>query len=139
MRVVAFAPALSASAQVAGGVIAEGFPMTSFSVATFPAQITIPLVVAVFTSGGTDYDVRRYIAAVSPDGERVGGGEFSWHWDDNPPSPFKFRVFTPHLPIRVQSAGVYMLGLYDSPEATDTEHVFPLPILKQNVLTRRTE
>ncbi|MGI9124985.1 MAG: hypothetical protein ACR2JM_09595 [Mycobacterium sp.] len=134
MRVVAFAPALSAVEEDAGGVTAKGFPMTSCYVDNFPAQITVPVVVAVTALGGADYDPVRYIVATSPEGERVGSLEFSWHWNDNPPTPVKFRVFTQYLPMRVEAAGVYTLGLYETLEATQSEHLFPLPVLKMNPL-----
>ena len=50
MRVVAFAPALSANEEDAGGVSIKGFPMTSCYVSEFPSQITVPVVVAVSTT-----------------------------------------------------------------------------------------
>ena len=134
MRVVAFAPALSATEEAAGGVAVKGFPMTSCYVNNFPAQITVPIVVAVTALGGTDYDPVKVIVATSPGGERVGSLEFSWHWKDNPPTPVKFRVFTQYLPMRVEEAGVYTLGLYDTLEDTESEHLFPLPVLKMNPL-----
>ncbi len=56
MRVVAFAPSLSAEEDAAGGVNLTGFPMTSCYVNNFPAQITVPMVVAVCALGGADYD-----------------------------------------------------------------------------------
>ncbi|MFM9032700.1 MAG: hypothetical protein ACKOQ4_00120 [Mycobacterium sp.] len=134
MRVVAFAPALSAAEEDAGGVAVKGFPMTSCYVNNFPAQITVPIVVAVTALGGADYDPVKVIIATSPEGERVGSLEWRWHWDDNPPTPVKFRVFTQYLPMRVEHAGVYSLGLYDSLEDTASEHLFPLPVLKMNPL-----
>ena len=135
MRVVAFAPSLSAVSQESGGVAAEGFPMTSCYVDNFPAQVTIPIVVGVCAAGGSDYNPRMFIVATSPDNERVGALEFGWQWPDNPPVAVKFRVFAQHLPIRVAAAGVYTLGLYDSLEATESEHLFPLPVLRRNPLT----
>lgn len=36
--------------------------------------------------------------------------------------------------MEVQAAGVYSIGLYDSPDATETDHLFPLPVLKVNPL-----
>ena len=134
MRVVVFAPSLSAVAEDAGGVTVKGFPMTSCYVNNFPAQITVPMVVAMTALGGMEYDPVKFIVATSPDGERVGSLEFSWHWNDNPPTPVKFRVFTQYLPMRVEAAGVYTLGLYDSLEETESEYLFPLPVLKTNPL-----
>lgn len=134
MRVVVFAPALSAVDEEAGGVTVKGFPMTSCYVNNVPAQITVPIVVAMTALGGTDYDPSKVIVATSPSGERVGSLEFGWHWPDNPPTPVKFRVFTQYLPIRVEEAGVYTLGLYDSLADTETEYLFPFPILKVNPL-----
>lgn len=134
MRVVAFAPSLSAVEEDAGGVNIKGFPMTSCYVNGFPAQITVPMVVAVTTLGGTDYNPTKYIVANSPNGERVGSLEFSWDWSDNPPTPVKFRVFTQYLPMRVEESGVYTIGLYDSLEDTESEVLFPLPVLKANPL-----
>lgn len=132
MRVVAFAPSLSAVEEDAGGIAVKGFPMTSCYVNRFPAQITVPMVVAVTTLGGTDYDPVKVIVATSPEGERVGSLEWGWHWDDNPPTPVKFRVFTQYVPMRVVEPGVYTLGLYDSLEDTHSEHLFPLPVLKKS-------
>ncbi|MCB1263207.1 MAG: hypothetical protein KDB56_01150 [Mycobacterium sp.] len=136
MRVVAFAPSLSAVEEDAGGVNIKGFPMTSCYVNNFPAQITVPMVVAVTALGGTDYDPVKYIIATSPEGERVGSLEFGWHWRDNPPTPVKFRVFAQYLPMRAEAAGVYTVGLYDSLESTETDILFPLPVLKSNPLLR---
>ena len=134
MRVVAFAPSLSATEEDAGGVNIKGFPMTACYVNQFPNQITVPMVVAVCALGGADYDPVRYIVATSPDGERVGSLEFGWHWHDNPPTPVKFRVFTQYLPMRAEAPGVYMIGLYDSLDDTETDIMFPLPVLKRNPL-----
>ncbi|MGY4711240.1 hypothetical protein ACXDF8_17025 [Mycolicibacterium sp. CBM1] len=135
MQVVAFAPARKAALEEAGGVTAEGFPMTSCYVESLPAQITVPLVLAVHTQGGTDYEPRRYIIAKSPEGERVGLLEFAWQWPDTPGVPVKFRVFAHHLPMTVYSAGVYSIGLYDRPEAPEPEFSFPMPVSRLNPLT----
>jgi hypothetical protein len=132
VQIVAFAPSLSAVVDQAGGVNANGFPMTSCQVQSFPAQITIPLVLAAYTQGGTDYDPERFIVARSPHGETVGVLECRWHWPDNPGAPVKFRVFAHQLPLRVPSAGVYTIGLYEGRYAAETPHQFPLPVLKAN-------
>jgi hypothetical protein len=137
MHVVTFAPALRAVQLDSGGVSTEGFPMTSCQVQSFPSRVTIPLVVALYTQGGSDYDPRKYIAVTSPRGERVGIAEFAWHWPDNPGSPVKYRVFVHQLAITADTAGVYTIGLYDSPDATETQHLFPLPISRLNPLTGR--
>ena len=134
MRVVTFAPALSAEDDAAGGVNLTGFPMTSCYVDNFPAQITVPMVVAFCALGGADYDPVRYIVAHSAEGERVGSLEFRWHWHDNPPTPVKFRVFTQYLPMRVEAAGVYTIGLYETLDAGESEHLYPLPVLRMNPL-----
>lgn len=134
MRVVTFAPSLSAEEDAAGGVNLTGFPMTSCYVDTFPAQITVPMVVAFCALGGADYDPVRYIVATSPEGERVGSLEFRWHWHDNPPTPVKFRVFTQYLPMRVEAAGVYTIGLYENLLDTESEHLYPLPVIRMNPL-----
>ena len=84
MRVVAFAPLLRAVLEDTGGVRADGFPMTSAQVTSFPAQINVPLVLAVYTQRGTDHDPRRYIVARSPAGVRVGILECTWQWPDTP-------------------------------------------------------
>jgi len=134
MRVVAFAPALSATEEDAGGVSIKGFPMTSCYVNNFPAQVTVPMVVGVCALGGEDYDPVKVIIATSPDGERVGSLEFRWHWHDNPPTPIKYRVFAQYLPMRTPVAGVYTIGLYDSLESTTSDILFPLPVLRSNPL-----
>ena len=139
MRVVTFAPSLSAEEDAAGGVNLTGFPMTSCYVDNFHAQITVPMVVAFCALGGADYDPVRYIVATSPEGERVGSLEFRWHWHDNPPTPVKFRVFTQYLPMRVEAAGVYTIGLYENLHDTESEHLYPLPVIRMNpLLANRT-
>lgn len=134
MQIDVFAASRSAVLMEAGGVNAEGFPMTSCYVDTFPTQITIPLVLAVHTSGGADYDMRRFIIATSPQGERVGLLEFGWGWPDEPGQPVKFRVFAQQLLMGVYSAGVHQIALYEDPNG-EPEAAFPLPILRMNPLT----
>ncbi len=111
--------------------------MTSAHVDAFPQQISISLVIAAYTQGGSDYDPSLYIVATSPEGDRISTMECAWHWPDKPPSPVKFWVLARHLPILVQSPGVYNIGLYDSPSATETEHSFPLPVVQFNPLLPR--
>ncbi|PND55695.1 hypothetical protein CRM90_20795 [Mycobacterium sp. ENV421] len=135
MQVITFAAAREASLEETGGVIAEGFPMTSCFVGNFPAQITISVILAVYTSGGSEYEPCRYIVAKSPSGERVGSLKSTWNWPDKPGSPFKFRVFAHRLPISVPSSGVYTIGLYEDPDGIESEAAFPLPVLKLNPLT----
>lgn len=134
MHVVAFAPAIRTVLDDAGGVKMDGFPMTSFGVPSFPSQITLQLVIAVYSEAGHDHDPRRYIIASGPRGERISIVECSWHWPDTPGVPVKYRVLAQHLPLVVHSAGIYTVGLYDSPEATETDHLFPLPVNVVNPL-----
>jgi hypothetical protein len=134
MHITAFAPSTQLAMNEGGGVNANGFPMTSAHVDSFPQQISIPLVIAAYTQGGSDYDPNLYVVATSPEGDRIGTMKCAWHWPDKPPSPVKFWVLARHLPILVQSPGVYTIGLYDSPDATETEHQFPLPVVKFNPL-----
>src|SRR4051812_8312196 len=134
MHVVAFAPSTRVVVNDEGGVRADGFPMTSAHVEDFPQQITIPVVLAAYTEGGSDYDPRLYIAAKSPQGERISTVECSWHWPDKPGAPVKFWVLSQQLPLRVQSAGLHTIGLYDNPDATENDHLFPLPGFKFNPL-----
>ncbi|MCW1957237.1 MAG: hypothetical protein KIH64_001555 [Mycobacterium sp.] len=129
MRVVAFAPALIATEDEGGGVSAGGFPMTSCYVNAFPAEITISVVIAVCGLRGEEYDPVRYLIANGPDGERSSAMRFNWHWDDNPETPVKFRVFVQQLPIWVGSEGTYSLGLYTHLEGTQPEQTFPLQVL----------
>ena len=53
MRVVAFAPSLSAVEEDAGGVNIKGFPMSSCYVDNFPGQITIPMLSLIHISEPT--------------------------------------------------------------------------------------
>lgn len=134
MHVVAFAPSTRVVMHEGGGVTADGFPMTSCHVDRFPRQITVQLVLAVYTQGGSDYDPRLYIVAKSPEGERLSTLECAWHWPDKPGVPVKFWVLARYLPLLVQSPGLYSVGLYDSPDATETDHLFPLPVAQFNPL-----
>jgi hypothetical protein len=127
LRVLAFAASASAVIED-GSLTARGFPLTSFYVERFPARTTVPLVLAVYTLAGSDHDPRRYIVARSPNGERLSVLECSWHWPDQEGEYFKFWVFAPQLPIVAQSAGVYTIGLYHSPDATQPAYAFPLPV-----------
>jgi len=134
MHVAAFAPARIARLEDSGGVISEGFPLTSYYVDCFPAEITLPLLLAVYTGGGSEYEMRRCIFAISPKGERVGYLEFGWRWPDTPGIPIKYRVFAHQLRLRAPSGGIYRIGLYEHPEAPEPEFSFPIPVLKPNPL-----
>ena len=105
MHVVAFAPSRRLDLLDVGGVRADGFPMTGFGVDDFPEQITLPLVLAVYTEKGIDYDPRRYIVATSPRGERLNVLECTWHWPDEPLQPVKFWVSTNYLQFLAGSPG----------------------------------
>jgi hypothetical protein len=133
MHVLAFAPSLRATGNGRGGIDAEGFPMTSARVMSFPAEITIPLVLAFYTQAGTDYEPRRFVVARSAAGDVLGSVECTWSWPDVPGSPVKFWVFVQHLPMTVRAPGVYGIGLYDHPDDTFTDHVFPLPVVDADI------
>jgi hypothetical protein len=131
VRIVTFAPSLSAVEEEAGGLALRGFPMTSGYVDVFPAEIVINIVVAVCTLNGDEYDPIRYIIASSPSGERISTMQFGWHWDDNPNCPVKFRAFNQQLPIVVESEGAYTLTLCEDPDAIeDDAPTFPLQMIR---------
>jgi hypothetical protein len=134
MHVVAFAPANRAVLQDSGGVAVQGFPMTSALVDAFPKQITLPLVLSVYTEAGGDYDPHLHIGATAPDGERIGNLNCTWNWPDTPNVPVKYRVFVHYLPFVANAAGIYNIGLYDSADATETDHLFPLSLTLANPL-----
>ena len=130
MRIVTFAPSLSAVEEEAGGLSLRGFPMTSGFVDVFPAEIAVNIVVAVCTLNGDEYDPVRYIVATSPSGERLSTMQFGWRWDDNPDAPVKFRVFAQQLPIVIGSEGTYTLALCEDPDSGVTVADFPLQIFR---------
>ena len=130
MRIVTFAPSLTAVEEEAGGLSLLGFPMTSGFVDVFPAEIAVNIVVAVCTLNGDEYDPVRYIVATSPSGERLSTMQFGWHWDDNPDCPIKFRVFAQQLPIVIGSEGTYTLALCEDPDSGVTVADFPLQIFR---------
>jgi hypothetical protein len=134
MHVVAFAPAFRSVEDETGGLKIDGFPMTSCTVDSFPKQITVPMVLALYAQGGSDYDPRVYIMANSPQGERLSVVECAWHWPDKPGVPVKFWVLNRYLSFVVQSAGVHSVGLYASLDATEPEQTFPLPVARLNPL-----
>ena len=136
MRVLAFAPAMGVTADDGGGVSANGFAMTSGFVSELPTVITISMILAVCALSGDDYDPVQHIIATSPTGERAGAVELNWHWDDNPETPVKFRVFAHNLRLQITTTGIYTIGLYDSPDATWTDIEFPLPIYTYDPLTQ---
>ena len=43
-------------------------------------------------------------------------------------------MFAQYLPMRTPVAGVYTIGLYDSLESTQSDVLFPLPVLRANPL-----
>ena len=135
MRVVAFAPALVASEDPGGGVSAAGFPMSSCYVDVFPVEITISVVIGVCALSGEDYDPVRYIIVTSPSGERASAMQFGWHWEDNPETQVKFRVFAQQLPMYLESEGQYTLGLYTALEGTEPVQTFPLQVSLNPALT----
>jgi hypothetical protein len=130
VRIVTFAPSLTAVEEEAGGLALRGFPMTSGFVDIFPAEITVNIVVAVCTLNGDEYDPVRYIVATSPTGERLSTMQFGWRWDDNPDAPVKFRVFAQQLPIVIGSEGTYTLALCEDPDSGVTVADFPLQIFR---------
>lgn len=127
---LAFAPSLTAEEAVDGGLNMRGFPMTSAFVDVLPVEIT------VFPSSsrwppwlGTENNPALYLGVNSPQGRRLVTMQMAWQWDDVPDVLVKFRSFLQYLPFQVESEGVYTLGLYDDPGATETgEHTFPLAI-----------
>ena len=134
MHVVAFAPAFRAVEDETGGLKVEGFPMTSCHVDAFPKQITLPIVLSVYTESGTDYDPRLYVMANSPEGKRLNVVGVRLEWPDKHGVPVKYWVMTRYLSFVVESAGLHSVGLYDSLDATDTDHLFPLPVVQFNPL-----
>lgn len=130
MRVMAFAPSLTAEEAIDGGINMRGFPMTSAFVDQMPVEITVCVVIAVAALAGDEYNPTLYLGVTSPQGERLGTMQFSWQWDDVPDVMVKFRSFLQYMPIYVESEGVYTLGLYDDPDTAVTEHSFPLAIFK---------
>ena len=129
MRVVAFAPAFSVTEEANGGLSVRGFPMTRAFVDIFPVEITISVVLAVWADAGSEHDLTKFIAVSSAEGRRLATMQFSWHWDDNAEVPVKYRAFVQNLPLRIESEGMLTIGLYDSAEATGSEHEFHLPVL----------
>lgn len=137
MYVATLAPAVKAVQLDTGGVNAEGFPLTSYNVNVLPAQITLPVVISLYSPGGSDYHPHLYLIASSPRGNRIAGVQFDWHWPDNPGSSVKYRVFVQHLTMTAETAGVYTIGLYDDPDSAQALQVYPLPVSRLNPLLGR--
>jgi hypothetical protein len=136
VRVVVFAPALTVTEEEDGGVAATGFPMTNCFVIETPIEITISVMIGVCGLSGGEYDPVQYLIATAPNGERAAAMEFRWHWDDVPETPVKFRVFAQYLPVQITSPGMYIIGLYDSLDATVANAEFPLPVNVYDPLTQ---
>lgn len=128
MHIVTFAPTARAREDDNGGLRAEGFPLTSFQVKSFPQRITIPLILAAYTESGTDYDPRVYIGVQSPAGERLSVSECTWHWPDARGVPVKHWVLAWNLVVPLQSPGTHRIGLFDSEHASVAMQYFPLPV-----------
>ena len=136
MRVVAFAPALTVTEEDDGGIAATGFPMSNCFVSEAPTEITISVMIGLCALSGGEYDPVQYLIVTGPTGERAAAMEFRWHWDDVPETPVKFRVFAQYLPVQITSTGMYIIGLYDSLEATVANAEFPLPVHLYNPSTQ---
>ncbi len=130
MRVVAFAPSLTAEENRDGGVDMRGFPMTSAFVDAMPVEITVCVIIAVVGLAGEEHNSALYLGVNSPQGRRLVTMQMAWEWEDSPEIPVKFRSFLQYLPIYLETEGVYTLGLYDGPDATETEHTFPLAVFR---------
>ncbi len=130
MRVLAFAPSLTAEEARDGGVNMRGFPMTSAFVDVMPVDITVCDVIAVAALSGQEHNPALYLGVNSPHGRRLTTMQMTWEWEDVPDVLVKFRSFLQYLPIPVETEGVYTLGLYDDPDDTETEHTFPLAVFK---------
>lgn len=128
MRVLAFAPSLTAEEAQDGGLNMRGFPMTSAFVDTLPVDITVSVVIVVAALAGQEYNPALYLGVTSPTGQRLGTMQFTWQWDDVEDVMVKFRSFLQYMPIPVETEGVYTLGLYDDPDTAVTDHSFPLAI-----------
>ena len=129
MRVLAFAPSLEATEQDGGGLALRGFPMTSAYVDTFPAEISVPVVLAVVAASGGEYTPTRYIVATSPDGQRLATVQFGWEWPDVEDIGVKFRVFVQYVPMILDKPGTYTFTLCEDPD-TATEDVCYLPVVR---------
>lgn len=136
MRVVTFAPSLTAVEGEDGGLALTGFPMTTAFVDVFPAEITIPVVLVVAALCGDEYDTALYVTATSPRGERLCTMQFGWHWDDVEDSLVKFRVFAQFLPVIIDGDGVYTLDVYEDLDAPEPLASFPLPVFLNPAVAR---
>ena len=109
--------------------------MTSAHVRDFPQQISIQVVLAAYTEGGSDYDPRLYIVA---EGRR--------RENESAPSsaPGIGRTSRVHPSSSGSSPSPYHCE-WDRPACTpsacttaqtrqETEHLFPLPVAKFNPL-----
>lgn len=128
MRVLAFSPSLEATEQEEGGLALRGFPMTCAYVDTFPVEITVPVVLAVVTDSGGEYNPARYIVATSSEGVRLATMQFGWQWPDVEGVPVKFRVFVQYIPLKVNAPGTITFGLHEDADGTATDHVCYLPV-----------
>lgn len=108
--------------------------MTSAHVDVFPRQITLPLVVAVYASGAPNTTPS---STSSPSLPRENG----WARSKSAGSGRIRRgaaqalVTTRPFPFQVTGPGTYSIGLYETPDAADTDVLFPLTVLKFNPLT----
>ncbi|MDT5291444.1 MAG: hypothetical protein QOF88_6333 [Mycobacterium sp.] len=130
MHVIAFAPSLKAVLEDAGEVTTDGFPMTSAHVTSFPAQIAVPLVLAVYTQGAptttraSTSSPNHHVVNDSPPSNAPGTGRTTRLARQGP------RLRPPPGDGGAIRAGVYTVGLYDSPDATENDHSFPLPVVQ---------
>jgi hypothetical protein len=108
---------------------ASGLPITQISVPNqFPVEITIPVLLCVWSEAAKDPNPCIYVQARGRDGQLRGNVEVSWVWDEVDGHPWKWRVFDLMVPVFVQEPGYFMFGIYKRPDDAETEHWFPLAV-----------
>jgi hypothetical protein len=111
-------------------VNATGVPRTHVNVGgTLPMQVTVPILLCVWSEAGNDPNPCIYVQVRDSSGEKRGTAEVIWLWDDVEGHPFKWRVWDLMMPFVMIEPGVYTFGVYNHPDDAETDHWFPLPIL----------
>ena len=125
MHVSAFVP--TNNLVLEGGMAnAKGVPITDINVPNrFPVDMTIPVLLCVWSEAGNDPNPCIYVQARDPNGQNRGNAEVTWVWDDVEDHPCKWRVFDLMMPVSVHGPGVFTFGVYDHPDDAETDHWFP--------------
>lgn len=130
MHISAFVPATSVEME-ANKVNATGIPLYGRRLPPLEAdqvhRVAAPILFSAWTENGRDPNPCLYIQVRDPNGERRGGAELIWLWNDVPDHPAKWIVRSLKVPYLVFEAGVYTFSVFNRPDDPQEEALAQYP------------